>query len=571
CTNCPNPVAIPQDTITYFLYGISLQGCENTDSILINVLPLPPVVASPDTTICYGDSVMLYAAGGTSVEWRPHIGLDNPFSYTPMASPPYTITYRVIVTDTNGCSSIDSVTVIVNRSIARFNEPRACIGDTVYFVDSSIVIGGNIIRWEWDFGDGDTSTEQNPAHYYNAIGYYNVTLTVYDDNGCQDDTTVVVHVSPLPLPDFIVPDPVCEDAPAQFADNSWSAAGLLSWWWDFGDGTYDSVENPVHIYTDTGFYTITMTVTDSNLCENSTSKTVYVRLRSFPNFEAENVCFHDTVYFRDISVSVPGIESWYWDFGDGQSDTVINPWHYYSAPGTYPATLTVTDSFGCAYDTTIPVTVFQLPAADFIAPRTCLGNTTQFMDITTPGDANLVDWQWSFGDSAMAAIQNPVHLYSDSGIYLVQLIVTDANTCKDTIVKALIIDHPPDAFAGPDTIVCSGNSIQLYGGGGDTVYWTPHQWLTDPTIRNPIATPEFSINYTLHTTNGVCPYDTAIVHLTVIQIPFVKTIDDTRILQGTPIELTTFASPYDSIVWYAFINDTLVTADSLLWLSCTHC
>jgi gliding motility-associated-like protein len=196
--------------------------------------------------------------------------------------------------------------------------------------------------------------------------------------------------------------------------------------------------------------------------------------------------------------------------------------------------------------------------ASFIGERSCFGDLTEFIDFSTQTDLPILTWQWDFGvPNATSNLRNPTFTYNTADSFLAQLVISDAIGCTDTATQIVIIDTPATAVAGYDATICFGESIQLFSSGGDTVFWTP---IDSPGVFNPWVTPSSTTVYTAHITNGVCPFDLADVVITVIPPPEISTIDNTTILRGESIELTTTVDRYDSILW--------VPSDSLSCVTC---
>lgn len=152
--------------------------------------------------------------------------------------------------------------------------------DIIQFTDTSNDPDGDIVSWSWDFGDGNSSTSQNPTYQYYEIGIYDVSLNVTDDDGAYDEISkVITVVNVLPIPDFTyLPENPSSGEIIQFTDNSIDPDGtIINWTWDFGDETTISNEqNPTHIYAENGLYTVVLTVKDDDDAVNTTSKEINV-------------------------------------------------------------------------------------------------------------------------------------------------------------------------------------------------------------------------------------------------------------------------------------------------------
>ena len=238
---------------------------------------------------------------------------------------------------------------------------------TVQFNDSS----ENATGWNWDFGDGSNSTEQNPIHTYLTTGNYTVNLTVTYTNTATKIVTIVVSAQPiLPVANFST-DVTSGYAPLTVQVND-SSENATVWNWDFGDGSNSTEQNPLHIYTESGNYTVNLTVSNEN-GTNSMASTIAV----LPENETTNGPIHGpsindtglpvanfstditsgdeplTVQFNDSSENAT---LWNWDFGDGSNSTEQNTIHIYSVAGDYTVNLTVSNENGTD-STTSTITV----------------------------------------------------------------------------------------------------------------------------------------------------------------------------------------------------------------------
>lgn len=182
----PTPLASPLTTTTYTLTITDGNGCTDTDDMNVEVSTDPAIDAGPDVSICAGEQVTIggnpTSIPGTTVVWTPAAGLNDPTAANPVASPTATTAYIVTVTsDTCTAQDIVLVTLQGSSEVAfRVRLEPACDGMRAFFTDLST----GAAAWSWDFGDGATSTEQNPQHYFAYGQAITVTLTVTDALGC---------------------------------------------------------------------------------------------------------------------------------------------------------------------------------------------------------------------------------------------------------------------------------------------------------------------------------------------------------------------------------------------------
>ncbi|MFN8560605.1 MAG: PKD domain-containing protein [Anaerolineae bacterium] len=346
-----------------------------------------------------------FGDGTTSAEQNP--------LHTYGAGGTYTVT--LTVGDANGRTSSTSQQVSVTQPVqASFTaQPN---GLTVQFVNQST---GPVASYLWSFGDGGSSSEQNPAHTYAAGGTCTVTLTVTGTNGGSNNTSQQVSVTQPVQANFSAQP---SGLTVQFVDQS--TGPIASYLWDFGDGGSSSEQNPAHTYAAGGTYTVTLTVTGTSGSSNNASQQVSVTQPVQASFTAQvsdlNVQF--------IDQSTGQILSYAWVFGDGSSSSEQNPAHTYAAGGTYTVTLTVTGTNGASNTANQQVTVTAALHAEFSAQPSDLN--VQFVDQST---GQIVAYQWDFGDGSGSNEQNPLHGYNAGGTYTVTLTITGSNGGTNSI------------------------------------------------------------------------------------------------------------------------------------------
>jgi PKD repeat protein len=282
-------------------------------------------------------------------------------------------TYRFYVTAFNNAgesaaSNTASATIGTSVSASFAVSPSAGVAGVTAFFCSDTSTGAT--SWSWNFGDGGTSFAQNPTHVYNAPGTYTIQLTA---NG-QSFASRVVSVTSGVASDFTFsPSNPTTQTNINFSDRS--SGSIASWFWNFGDGTGSSVQNPVKRYTAGGNYPVTLTVTTPAGLQSTSSHAISVTAATpaAPPVSAafaissSTVAVRANVAFTDQSTGSP--TSWQWSFGDGSSSTAQNPAHAYVTQGSYGVSLTVSNASSSSTTshvvTILPPTAYRslVPAA----------------------------------------------------------------------------------------------------------------------------------------------------------------------------------------------------------------
>lgn len=254
---------------------------------------------------------------------------------------------------------------IYNTLTAGFTFDAGCSGDAVSFTDASVSTEAGIIEsWEWDFGDGGTSTDSDPDHGYDVGGSYEVTLTVTTDKGCTSTIIQTVDLLSGPTADFDVDD-VCLNEEAQFTDETTHPAGvtLETWSWDFGDGNTSSSQNPGYFYSAAGTYDVTLIVSTNNGCEDTLTQTIIIGELPFPEAGPD-----DTVNYLDyytLQGDGNGIFSWS-PAGLVSDPSIATPEIRPTVTTTYYLTVTSPDGCSATDSVTIYVedfTIVTVPTA----------------------------------------------------------------------------------------------------------------------------------------------------------------------------------------------------------------
>lgn len=449
-------------------------GARNRDDVLLAELcdgdPSADFTAS-DTVVTPGKVVQfLDQSIGTNItSWAWDFGdgatstLRNPFhTYSEFFFYPQTYSVSLTVTGADGtCSKLAEDLILL---VECASDPAAdfdatpSIGTTpltVAFTDLST--GTGIHSWEWDFGDGATSTLQNPTHIYTQEGTYDVELRLVGALGtCRIERKDHIVVGPCasdPVPAFVaLPTTGIAPLPVSFFDLS-LGTGINAWFWDFGDGRTSIEQNPVHVYEDSGTYDVTLTITGAF----ATCSLTQVGLVQVDNCGSDPVSGLTAapssgnaplaVAFTDRS-SGTNIYSWQWDFGDGLTSTLQNPIHVYQEPGTYDVSLFVEGDNGrClnVWEDLIRVASDCTdPFADFV-PSAFVGLDPLTVSFTNLSSGSFsLNFAWDFGDGEASTERDPVHVYDEPGTYTVSLLATDGiGACLERRTD-LILVYPGD-------------------------------------------------------------------------------------------------------------------------------
>ena len=315
---------------------------------------------------------------------------------------------------------------------------------TVNFTDQS---SNSPTSWDWTFGDGGSSTAQNPSHDY-AAGTYTVSLEATNAGGSDTETKTdyITAMVAAPVADF-VGNPTSGNAPLTVNFTDQSSNSPTAWSWTFGDGNTSTAQNPSHDYA-AGTYTVSLEATNAGGSDTET-KTDYIDVTTgqppvadFSGSPTQGAAPLD-VNFTDASTNSP--TAWSWTFGDGNTSTAQHPSHQYAA-GTYTVSLEATNAYGSDTETkTDYIDAGNAPVADFSGSPTS-GEAPLDVNFTDASTNSPTAWDWTFGDGSTSSAQNPSHQYA-AGTYTVSLEATNV--------------YGSDTETKTDYISASG------GGGGD--------------------------------------------------------------------------------------------------------
>jgi len=447
-------------------------------------------------------------------------------------------TTKEIVTDNIGCKDTFSLSLTVYHPAASFtaSNTHPCTDQGITFTNTTPGVATSY----WNFGDGHTSTLTSPSHTYTAAGVYTVSLAVTDTHGCTD-TLVDSNYMTVSKPDasFYMDDSVsiCPPLTVHFINTS---TGATSYSWTFGDGSSSLGFSPTDLYITTGYFPITLIVTNSYGCTDTAIG--HVNIFGYAGAFTYNVdsgCVPLTVRFNALISNVPNIV---WDFADGTTSALSytdSISHTYLIPGAFVPKLILSDNTGCKSSNigidTIKVDAVT-PGFTTIPDPICLGGSFNFSDTSKSYWSTITAWKWTF-DSTTSILESPSFTVSGVGVYPVALVVTDGWGCTDSITGNVTVYAPPVITVSPDTIICTGGTATLTGYGGITYTWSPPATLSCTACNPTHASPTVVTQYTVTGTDavGCSGTDTTTVLLKTKTVSIAR--GDTQVCAGITIPL----------------------------------
>ena len=372
---------------------------------------------------------------------------------------PGNYTVKLVIKNAAGTDSIiKNQYITVNaKPLVNFsaNKTAGCFPLDVQFSDQTAAGSGAIVKWEWNFGDGTTSTLPSPTHTYPIGGTFNVTLKVTNSTGCIDVVTKTsfIKTSERLTASFSSISSGSCNPPVLINFTNTSQGNIATTQWSFGDNTTSSLSSPSHSYSSPGTYDVMLVVSNQAGCSDTVSQPTVIGSVS-PDFTApDTVC--QGIPVNIVNTSSPATASARWLFSDGTTENTINVTKVFNTTGSVSVKLI--NNFGACEDS-LSKNIFVLPqlAGDFtfsVPPVGCTLPVTASFVANAPG---AVSFFWEFGDGATSTESNPSHIYSIYGVYSVKLTVTAASGCSTTIVKENIVSVTPAKISSLDSLPYSG-------------------------------------------------------------------------------------------------------------------
>lgn len=462
-TENPTHTYVNSSFFNVTLVGQTINGCTDSVQKTLQVAP-NPIVNFKTTDVCLGSTASFkdqsIISSGFITKWTWEFGNDSladdqNSEHSYLSAGTYDV--KLITESDLGC--VDSIIKpIIVRSIpkASFEVDSVCLGKSVQFVNTSISGGAGVMTYLWDFGDGSPLKDQvNPQYTYKIDSTFQTKLTV-TQNGCQKDTVLPVVIKSVPEASFNYSS-VCFGVETSLENDTYTKDSIISWDWYFA-------EKNLHLYTENVSYEsgsavgfdVLLTVMQANGCRDSIERFLEVTPNPEVDFLTQSKCAGEDMRFTSLATVSKGfVEEWTWDFGDGVQSTLKDPVHAFDTSGVIDVQLIVKTSGNCIDSITMPISVWGQPQVDFSVTNVCLGNASNFTDLTTVGGGAVISkWAWDVGDgSLLKSTKNISHIYPGANTYNVQLSTVTTKGCADTLKKSVTV-FPLPLVDFSNSLVC---------------------------------------------------------------------------------------------------------------------
>ncbi len=415
------------------------------------------------------------------------------------------------------------------------------------------------VSFLWDFGDGNTSTQQSPTHTYLVPGVYRLKLVVNPGGSCSDSTSSPLSVFPGFFPAFDDNAPMCKDLPVQFRDMTTLNHGMVNFWkWDFGlsSVTNDTsrLKSPSFTYATPDSFKVSLIVGSDKGCRDTIFKTINIVDRPLFTITKDTlICSIDTLQLRAVGSS-NGTVTWspnYMISNVNSFTPLVSP----DVTTTYTATFA--DAFGC-----VAIEKVTIKVVDRVTLQAGVDTTICLTDsVLLKLNSDALQFTWTpavtLDDPRK---KNPRAL--PTGSKTLYTVTGRIGKCSAQDNIEITTVPYPSANAGKDTTICFGNSVQLQARGGSIYTWTPSRFLSDVNISNPISqAPRNDVKYIVEVRDVLgCPkpvFDSVLV--TVAKIVADAGPADTSIVLGQPLQLNATGGTNYTWTPATFLNNNRIS------------
>lgn len=355
----------------------------------------PPSFITIDTFFCVTRNKKLALPDTFNSEiqfyWTPVNLLSDTGKRAPTMLYDTSVTYNLTTRDQNNriVNIIDFHVTIIKPKVTIWADPYVhCLENNFFEMFDTVADFITPYTLNWDFGDGNTSRKKNPVHSYARPGHFHVKFIAVSEPGCMDSGSFFINVFDQPEAGFkTTVDSQCLDGNIfRFNNTTIPQSNSNFYTWELGDSTYSFDTAVSHSYTEEGVYKVTLAVMDSNNCTDTFSRQLFVIKNSYASFDINMDECNNTVSF--INLSTGSGSKFSWDFGDGHTDTIFEPYYHYPKADTYFVTL-YTDKGTLCGDYDMKKVIIENISRKLFVP-----------DCFTPNDDNKNDTFMAYGPKA---------------------------------------------------------------------------------------------------------------------------------------------------------------------------
>lgn len=501
---------LPIDTVTYFNPGRkdielrveNIYGC--ADSIVkedyLSTSDFDVNFTQSKVIICKGDSVTFRnLSNGSNIDYQWIFGNDTIFSNNTTVTHTFNQadTFDIILVGINnlGCSieerKIDAL-VVGDQPQAEFIADTLqsnCYPLDVNFTDLS---SGGVNKWNWRFGDGNSSILQNPFNSYTSLGQFDVFLKVSNSAGCEDSTIKAKYIQTNgPAADIqLSKDSACINETVIFSIIN--RQNIADFEWDFGDGTTSKEEIASHAFQRTGTVYYTLSLFDSlRLCQVNIRDSIHIfEISAEFTVDEDTACQPHQATFTALS---PGASQLSWNFGNGNTSNSPIETNTYQSPGLFTAQLIVNSPLGCKDTAQQNILVHPKPESKVHNDTTiCYGDT---IELWAKGG---IIYNWNKEEFLLNNSNSTTLAWPDTSTTFMVEVLNEFN-CIDTSFVNVEVQPPPlnNPLSYSDTSIIIGEYIDLNATAGDNLNyaWFPDEGLSCTTCPNPRAQPLKNTQY----------------------------------------------------------------------------
>jgi gliding motility-associated-like protein len=446
--------------------AVSIHNCPAVTSNSFLISPSPTMAfattsinaCSPNFTFTNNSGI---SVGPLTHTWtfKSTTGTTVTPAYSPSFIFPSIGDYTVMLVGTSNMGCQDTALQRISvypYPVVNFSVPASC--ESAIFAVNTTAISGSVTSYNWNFGDpasgaANTSTLQNPTHFYSTTNNYNITLNIISNLNCASSNVFSLTVFPNPVAAFTYTTLDFCSLPYTFVNTSSvsniGASTIVSNNWVIGNVS-SSQANPGTVnFPSNGNYPVSLIVTTNHNCSDTLISNILVHPLPQLDFTLTPSCLNvpvniqSTASISPVPSATSNVASYSWDFGDATFSTSLTPLpHNYTASGIKTVNFSATSNMGCSSNLTKTVEVYPIPTVTFTSSdSTCIGNAKQFISTHSIASGTVFSLNWDFGDGTIGSNQTTSHTYSTSGDFVVTFSATTNHECVSTLIKNVTV-HP---------------------------------------------------------------------------------------------------------------------------------